>query len=154
MHCSRRNSRNILFKMTKSPAFIIGTPRSGTTLLGRILGLHPRISTWIEPYYVWDYHFRNAPHDHLDDHDASEKVKRSIRNAFMRYRQAQNVDVVIDKSPRNCLRLSFINSVFPESRYIYILRDGRDSILSIYQQWRLKKESFGSKGNPKNKYLV
>lgn len=121
---------------------IIGAPRSGTSILGRVLDLHPVISTWVEPYYIWDHHFRNAPHDELMADQATDDIRFWIRRAFTRYLKVHNVEKVVDKSPRNCLKLPFIQKIFPEASYIIILRDGRDTILSIFSQWKRKKEIF------------
>lgn len=121
---------------------IVGAPRSGTSILGRVLDQHPQISTWVEPYYIWDYHFREAPHDKFEAEDASDQVRLWIRKAFHRYRQTFNVDWVVDKSPRNCLKIPFIKAVFPEARYIFLIRDGRDTIVSIKKQWEVKRKVF------------
>lgn len=121
---------------------IIGIPRSGTSILGRVLDLHPSISTWIEPYYIWDHHFREAHDDIVTAEQATDDVRVWIRRAFTRYLRVRRVEKVVDKSPRNCLKLPFIQKIFPEAYYIFILRDGRDTILSILSQWERKKEIF------------
>ena len=121
---------------------IIGTPRSGTSILGRVLDQHPLISTWVEPYYIWDRHFRDAHDDEVTAHQATDDVRFWIRRAFTRYLKVRRVENVVDKSPRNCLKLPFIQKIFPEACYIFILRDGRDTILSILSQWERKKEIF------------
>ena len=51
-------------------------------------------------------------------------------------------DIVVDKSPRTCLKIPFVREVFPEARFIFIFRDGRDTILSISRQWEKKREIF------------
>jgi hypothetical protein len=38
--------------------FIVGSPRSGTTIFGELLDKHPQLSQWYEPYFVWDRFFR------------------------------------------------------------------------------------------------
>jgi len=121
---------------------ITGVPRSGTSLLGRILDLHPRVSTWVEPYYIWDHHFRAAPHDERTADDATEEVQRWIRGAFSNYRKMLKADIVADKSPRLCLKIPFVRKVFPDARYIFIVRDGRDTVLSMWRQWQKKREIF------------
>ena len=122
---------------------ITGVPRSGTSILGRVLDRHPRISTWVEPYYIWDNHFRNAPHDQLTAEDATDRIRAWIRNAFTEYRNTLDTDIVADKSPRLCLKIPFVRQVFPEARFIFIIRDGRDTILSMWRQWERKKKIFG-----------
>jgi hypothetical protein len=121
---------------------IIGAPRSGTSILGRVLDLHPVISTWVEPYYIWDHYFRDAQDDEVAAEQATDDVRIWIRKAFTRYLKVRKVEKVVDKSPRNCLKLPFIKKIFPEARYIFILRDGRDTILSILSQWEGKREIF------------
>jgi len=123
---------------------IIGSPRSGTSILGRVLDRHPLISTWVEPYYIWDYHFRESPHDQMGAEVATDNVRRRIRRAFIHYWKTYGVNLVVDKSPRNCLKIPFVRAVFPEARYIFLLRDGRDTILSIKKQWERKKGIFGN----------
>jgi len=122
---------------------ITGVPRSGTSILGRVLDRHPRISTWVEPYYIWDYHFRNAPHDQLTGDDATEEIQDWIRSAFTKYRKTLDTDMVADKSPRICLKIPFVRKVFPKARFVFIIRDGRDTILSMWRQWERKKKIFG-----------
>ena len=121
---------------------IIGVPRSGTSILGRVLDKHPQIATWVEPYYIWDHHFREAPHDQVTANDATGEVQFWIRKAFARYRRALRCEWIADKSPRNCLKIPFVRQIFPNARYVFIFRDGRDTVLSILRQWERKREIF------------
>jgi hypothetical protein len=43
---------------------------------------------------------------------------------------------LLDKSPEHCLRLSFLNELFPDAKFIYLIRDGRSNISSLMQGWR------------------
>jgi hypothetical protein len=128
--------------MTIPIVFIIGVPRSGTSIVGRVLDRHPRISTWVEPYYIWDHHFREAPDDERTADAATKEVHRWIRREFTRYWKAFDVDWIVDKSPRNCLKIPFVSQIFPDARYVFINRDGRDTVLSILRQWERKREIF------------
>lgn len=121
---------------------IIGVPRSGTSILGRVLDHHPRIATWIEPYYIWDHYFREAPHDQMTENDATDEARLWTHRAFDKYRRALRVEWVADKSPRNCLKIPYVRQIFPDARYIFIFRDGRDTVLSILRQWERKSEIF------------
>lgn len=115
--------------------FIIGSPRSGTTVLGEILDKHSQISQWYEPYFVWDYYFRTFAHDERAAEDAEAKVKRQIYIDFCKYKRKRKCLVLVDKSPRNSLKISFILKVFSDAHFIHILRDGRDVTLSINKEW-------------------
>jgi hypothetical protein len=121
--------------------FILGSPRSGTTLLGEILAGHPSIAYWPEPYFVWDYHFRNAAHDERSQQDASLRVADQIRRDFTNYRRKKSRDILVEKSPRSSLKIPFIHRIFPEARFIHILRDGRDATLSIHKQWQRRRQT-------------
>ena len=116
--------------------FIVGPPRSGNTILGRVLGQHPRIAPWFEPYDVRDRYFRENPDDQRNEADATDKVRSWIRKAYRDYWKTVEADWVMDKSPRNCLKIPFIQRVFPEATFIFLLRDGRDVILSMTKQWK------------------
>jgi hypothetical protein len=123
----------------KSFAFIVGSPRSGTTLLGDILDKHPKISQWYEPYFVWDKFFRNASHDERTQEDATYQVSQQIYNDFLRYKKKTKSSIIVDKSPRNSLKIPFILKIFPQAYFIHILRDGRDVTLSIHKEWIRRK---------------
>ena len=41
----------------------------------------------------------------------------------------------MDKSPRNSLKIPFVRKIFPEAKFIHIVRDGRDTSLSINKEW-------------------
>lgn len=119
--------------------FIVGSPRSGTTIFGELLDRHPQVSQWYEPYFVWDRFFRLAPHDERTAADATARVKGQIFRDFDRYRKKKKCWVLIDKSPRNSLKIPFILTIFPRARFIHLLRDGRDVTLSIHKEWQRRR---------------
>ena len=121
--------------MDNSFVFIVGSPRSGTTVLGEILDKHRDISQWYEPYFVWDRYFRNLPDDERVAEEATAKIVKQISSDFINYRKKTGSRIVVDKSPRNSLKISFIRKIFPEARFIHIIRDGRDVTLSIQKEW-------------------
>ncbi|MBW2201509.1 MAG: sulfotransferase [Deltaproteobacteria bacterium] len=133
--------------------FIIGSPRSGTTVLGEILDKHHEISQWYEPYFVWDRYFRNHPHDKRNAEEATSKIKKQIFTEFLRYKRKTGSRIVVDKSPRNSLKIPFIMRIFPQARFIHLLRDGRDVTLSIHKEWiRRRKIVQNSQNNNKFNY--
>ena len=129
-------------------AFIVGSPRSGTTLLGSILDLHPRVSRWHEPYFVFDRYFRTAVHDSLSAQDATPEISRDLTKAVQYFGKKRGCNWVLLKSPRNSLKIPFLESVFPGAKYIHILRDGRDTTLSIHQKWDQRAYTFGTHNRP------
>jgi hypothetical protein len=121
-------------------AFILGSPRSGTTIMEDTLERHPKIDTWYEPLFVTDYHFRDAIHDERDEADARPEVKAQIRRAFDYYRKQRRSQLVVDKNPFNSFRLPFLYAIFPEAKFIHMLRDGRDATLSIRVEWEKRNK--------------
>lgn len=137
----------------EEPVFIIGSPRSGTTILGEVLDLHPAVKHWFEPYFVWDRDFRLNKNDVREVNDATPAVTNRIRKRFEYFRRKSGCRFVLDKAPRNSLRIPFLRQVFPRARFIHIYRDGRDCTLSIHREW-LKRTSHVIEpvaGNEKNK---
>lgn len=123
--------------------FIVGSPRSGTTILGEMLDRHPHIAQWYEPYFIWDRHFRDWSHDERGPEDAGPAVIRQIRRDFLRYRKRSGAAIVVDKSPRNSLKIQFIRAIFPQARFIHLVRDGRDVTLSIHREWCRRRRIVG-----------
>lgn len=126
--------------------FIVGSPRSGTTILGNILGCHKDIAEWIEPYFIWDKYFRIAKNDVRVAADARPLIIDYIQKEFKRYCKKTGCKVIVDKSPRNSLKIPFIRQIFPDARFIHIIRDGRDTTLSINKQWKRRISNFYETG--------
>ena len=146
------NEKNNM-KSSADFVFIVGSERSGTTILGEILNLHPDISQWYEPYFVWDKYFRNKSHDERTEEDATPEIIKQIYKDFEIFRKKNKCPVIVDKSPRNSLKIPFIQKIFPNARFIHLLRDGRDVTLSINKEWiRRKKIISGTNGGQKFNY--
>jgi len=120
--------------------FIVGSPRSGTTLLENILGCHPQIAEWYEPYYVWERYLSCHENDILQPRDPTEKAKRFIRNEYKIFGEKSKKNLVLDKTPTHVFNLPIIHAVFPDARWIHIVRDGRDVTLSIRKEWDKRKQ--------------
>ena len=135
--------------MDNAFVFIVGSPRSGTTVLGEILDKHRDISQWYEPYFVWDRYFRDLPDDERVAEEATAKVVKQISSDFINYRKKTGSRIVVDKSPRNSLKISFIRKIFPEAKFIHIIRDGRDVTLSIQKEWQRRRDIVFGRNNQK-----
>lgn len=122
-----------------SPVFLVGFPRSGTTLLDQVLSSHSKIVCLEEKEYLsnaFSTVFTSA--DKLNGMGAlSDAEVEAVR---ARYWQEVRGDMappagalVIDKLPLNIVVLPMIRAVFPDAKIIFALRDPRDSLLSCYQ---------------------
>ncbi|MHC4977199.1 MAG: sulfotransferase family protein [Planctomycetota bacterium] len=116
-----------------SPIILLGTHRSGTTWMGSILSNLPGVAYWIEPRHVWTRGNAYTPDDSLAAKHATERVRRRIRSIFSRYLKAQGAERLLEKTPSNCLRVPFIHAVYPNARFLLIVRDGRSVISSTEQ---------------------
>ncbi|HEX2296883.1 MAG TPA: sulfotransferase [Actinomycetota bacterium] len=121
------------------PVFVIGAPRSGTSLLYSVLRSAPQFAHWPgEAHEVWeaDYHpaLRGWRSNALTASDVDPKAVQRIRRAF--FLVAGSRRRLIDKTPRNALRVSFVDAVFPDARYVHLVRDGRENVNSLINAWR------------------
>jgi hypothetical protein len=117
----------------QAPVIIVGTHRSGTTWLGQAFSRHPDLAYWSEPRYVWEWGNNYRSNDLLTNNDAKPKIISHIHQRFNHFVQQHNKIRLIEKTPSNCLRLSFINAVYPEAKIIHIIRDGRSVFSSTNQ---------------------
>ena len=136
--------------MTSAPIIIIGSPRSGTTILGNLLARHPELHYEEEPRLTWRYGNDNKS-DCLTINDLNESKKKLIRNAFENRVQRSGKKRLLEKTPSNALRPEFVDAVFPDSKMIHISRDPIECILSIRDMWL--RNAHGIKNIDKSNYL-
>jgi hypothetical protein len=125
----------------RSPVFLVGFPRSGTTLLDQILSSHSQISVLEEKENLQDAYSRfPATEQGLSRLQAAgEQELKQLRRKYWN-RLSQEGDellskpVIIDKLPLNSIALLHIFRLFPEAKIIVALRDPRDCVFSCYQQ--------------------
>lgn len=125
------------------PVFVVGAPRSGTMLLYSVLRASSSLAHWrpTEAHEVWelDHHPRLTgwTSNVLTPADATPDVIRRIHRSFLLVTGRNKR--LIDKTPRNVLRVSFMNEVFPDALFIYLKRDGRENVNSLINAWRSKR---------------
>lgn len=118
------------------PIIIVGAARSGTKFLRDVLGAAEGVS--FVPYdvnYVWRYGAEDVSHDVLDPTTLTDVRKEFIRKTLPSLAKARKGDVLIEKTVSNTLRLPFVHEVFPNARYVHLIRDGRDVAESAMRQW-------------------
>ena len=116
---------------------IIGAPRSGTNMLRDLLCSFNNLNTWPcdEINYIWRHGNLSHGSDELLSYMARPAVKRYIRKQFDWVAQKYSASYVIEKTCANSLRVPFINSVLPDAKYIFIVRDGIDVVSSAGERW-------------------
>lgn len=120
--------------------FMIGFPRSGTTLLENVLAGAQEVVTLEEREMlaggVRAFMSSPAALDRLAG--AGETELEPIRQAYWRDVRAEGVEpegrVFVDKLPLNTFKLPLICRLFPEAKIVFSIRDPRDVVLSCFRQ--------------------
>lgn len=116
--------------------FIVGAARSGTTIMNRILGSHPDAVHLPEPYYLWYYHLGELDDDYIPPESVGGRQCAFIRRQFDHVARVTGKRFIIDKLPEHSFNLPVLHRVFPDAKFLHILRDGRDATLSIKKEWQ------------------
>ena len=112
------------------PVFIVGLPRSGTTLLSSLLASHPRIANAGEQGLI-PVLARGPCRQPLADNEPLRQFSRAWYLAAVAD-LAGDADAVIDKLPANVQYAGLILELFPDALLIHIRRQRLDCALSIY----------------------
>ena len=118
------------------PIVILGAARSGTKILRAALDAHSDLRAI--PYdinYVWLAGHQRRADDELSPHDVTRKSREFIRNYVAGFVPRPGSERVVEKTVSNSLRVEFVRDVFPEARFVEIVRDGRDVAASAREQW-------------------
>jgi len=137
------------------PVIILAAPRSGSTLLFETLALSPDLWTiGGESHGIFERIKRYNPNTEFCDsnalyaEDSIPEVVDLIRQMFFqklrdaRGRSVQSIQAaqlgplrMLEKTPKNSLRVSLLNRIFPDALFIYLVRNPRDNISSIIDAW-------------------
>jgi len=120
------------------PVFVVGCSRSGTTVTYETLAAAPQLLS-----FGWEIpQFWNSLHGPLNngwDSEAATKddARPEHRDAALRFfYQRLGHGPVLDKTCINVMRIPYLYRLFPNARFIFIQRDGRDNISSMMDGWR------------------
>ena len=148
--------------MSEEPFFVVGYPRSGTTLLRFMLASHPRLfipgETGFIPFLrvppdrplarrdVWRV-TRRIAHLNREWQDAVAEPP-ALEDALVDPRLGELIDVLFrrrmrgtgavrwgDKTPLYVLHIPTLAAIFPTARFIHLVRDGRDVAASAIAKW-------------------
>jgi tetratricopeptide (TPR) repeat protein len=123
-----------------SPVFLVGFPRSGTTLLDQILASHSRIVCLEEKDLVAPLVANLLSEQALGGWSTLPEAVIHKRRRLYWQNATAALDAplagrtLIDKLPLNLVLLPAIARLFPDAKIIVALRDPRDAVLSAYQQ--------------------
>lgn len=132
---------NIKSQASCKPIFIVGMPRSGTSLVEKIIATHTKVYAAGE----LDYMFRLGTSLFLDEtteflfKQLSEYDKNkfdAIAKTYLKQIEllSNSHDRITDKLPFNMLLIGLIKIVFPNAKIIHCVRDAKDNCFSIFKQ--------------------
>lgn len=122
-----------MIKKINSPIFIIGTGRSGSTLLGLILSIHKSVAFLNEPKALWhfaydhediigNYSQQNAYY-RLNENNCTERTTLLIKKLYAFYLTSIFSKRVVDKYPEMIFRIEFIKKIFPDAKFLFLQRN-------------------------------
>ena len=141
--------------------FIVGVPRSGTTLLRMMLDAHPELAVGPETHFLpkmlalstnpnplgeviaeirgserWlDFGLSSTDLERAIRGVSPGTLSNAVRAFYKLYASKFAKPRWGDKTPGYLLHMNAIQTILPESRFIHIIRDGRDVALSILPLW-------------------
>jgi hypothetical protein len=144
--------------------FIVGCPRSGTTLLQRLLDAHPQLAVINETLWItreadgpvtpdlvprlFEYpRFERLGITREDvaglvDQDGSMPYPSFVTAVFDLYGRGQGKTLVGDKSPGYVREIPALHRLWPGAKFVHLIRDGRDVWLSV-ANWKKAERSVG-----------
>jgi tetratricopeptide (TPR) repeat protein len=126
----------------KQPVFVVGLPRTGTTLVERILSSHSQVESADETFFM-QMAIRHASGaggiTDLNEKIVREAANKDIELIAQHYMQSieyhlSDKPIFIDKYPYNFLYLGFIAKAFPEARIVYLKRNPMDACFAMFKQ--------------------
>ncbi len=124
------------------PVFVVGMPRSGTTLIEQIIASHPAAAGAGELDFVLQKAAEIGAPDELTtstvnwDAALTERNLRRWAEQYLHLLTAnrQGAQRIVDKAPDNYLQLGLIQLMFPRASIIHVARDPLDTTLSCFFQ--------------------
>ena len=121
------------------PVFVIGCSRSGTTITYETLAASPTFLSfgWEVPQFWNDLHgpLTNGWHSEAALADDARPEHRT--SALRYFYQRLGTGWLLDKTCINVMRIPYLYRLFPQAKFVFIQRDGRDNISSMMDGWRV-----------------
>lgn len=122
------------------PIFVIGCPRSGTSILFNLLRRHEQLGSLPgEGHLLWSTY----QHPSLKGWSSDRATGADVRPREPRYLYTAIHNIAagrrfVDKTPRNTLKVPYLARLFPDAVYVFLVRDGRSTVSSIIEGWMVR----------------
>ncbi|MEC9291186.1 MAG: sulfotransferase [Pseudomonadota bacterium] len=131
----------------QTPVFLVGMPRSGTTLTEQILGAHPDVYPAGELPHLLEFVEKDlggvADLSKLIDFFKDEEKIKALRTYYLEHlEKLTDLPFVVDKMPHNFMLLGLIKRAFPEARIIHCSRDAVATCFSCFRQMFSQKHHY------------
>lgn len=117
--------------------FVVGAPRSGTTIVGRYLAAGEGSVRLDEPSRLWSGG-GSGPFDVMSVGDVVSQEHDATRRAILTLLGSKRV--LVDKSPANSLRIPYLDAIVPEAKFVHVHRHPVDAISSAALFWSGRSE--------------
>ena len=122
------------------PVFVIGCPRSGTSILLDALRAGGELSlVQSEGHILWDeFHHprdRGWDSDALRAPDVTDRERGYVHLAVRLFARGGRF---VDKTPANCLRVDYLAELFPGANFVFLRRRSADNVSSLMEAWRAR----------------
>jgi Sulfotransferase family len=125
------------------PAFIVGCPRSGTTLVQEMLDAHPNISCGPETLFLRQ--IARLESQNLDLTDfliTDEEWHAHVRELFLWLHETRAKQLCktrwVDKSPGYAVITGYLDAMFPNCQIVHVVRNPRDVVDSWRRRWGVR----------------
>lgn len=150
---SETGPQSLAFQLNRL-IFVGGCPRSGTTLVQRMLDCHPEIYGGPEFGFIspivnlfqaiqGTIRFGGSIEAILDEKDLVHAFRRLLVDLLLPKLQAEGVGYLSEKTPNNVLAFAWLEKCVPEAKKIMVVRDPRDVVSSMLEVGRRQRSRTG-----------
>lgn len=124
------------------PIFVVGHPRSGTSWLYKLLVNHPALAGGPETH-LFDYYLKpflgtdpfvpwGGINQWMGTKEQAAVLRRLVDGVFTHRLAEEQKRRVVEKTPEHALFIEPIKALYPRAKFVHIVRDGRDVMLSVF----------------------
>lgn len=129
------------------PVFILGSPRSGTSIMSQTINAHPSIfvplwetglfemfDTMLKGHLAWILKEHKAGFP-LELDELKQWIRESIESLILRFAQKCGKSRWGEKTPAHVFHMKLMADLFPRAQFIHMIRNGQDVVKSLQNMW-------------------